>query len=408
MTAAPSPDVLQLRSSAGLYGADRVAMALDAALPAAGVHSRLLVVGNHRMATQPLHAAARAGGRDARLLPCRARLDPRTHAALAQALRAAPGAVVHVHDYKSAFHAWLAARAARPPGRRRPLVATLHGWIESDAALRLYTRVELALLRRFDAVVVVSADMVPRLLRAGIGAARIHRIDNGIVLPAPTTEPGTADASGARAALGLPASGPLLAAIGRLAPEKHLVLLVDAFASVAEAHPLATLLLVGDGPERAALEARVAAHGLHGRVRLLGQRDEVQPLYPLLHAVVLPSLREGMPLVVLEAMAHGVPVIASDVGDVPRLLAHADHGRLLAPGDGNALARALHDALSAPRRHDLRARLHVARTHGASAMARAYAALYGQLRDPRSAPTRDDARAAHATHGEDDDVHAGA
>lgn len=407
MTAGLPPDVLQLRSSAGLYGADRMAMALDAALGAAGVHSRLLVLANHRMATQPLHAAARAAGRDAGLLPCRARIDPRTHAALARVLRDAPGAVVHVHDYKSAFHAWLAARAVRPSGPRHPLVATLHGWIESDAALRLYARVELALLRRFDAVAVVSADMVPRLVRAGVAPARIHRIDNGIVLQAPPVAADAVDEATTRAAWGLPAAGPLLAAIGRLAPEKHLGLLVDAFARVAATHAQATLLLVGDGPERAALAARIAAHGLQGRVRLLGQRDDVQPLYPLLHALVLPSLREGMPLVVLEAMAHGVPVIASRVGDVPRLLAHADHGRLLAPGCGDALGRALHDVLAAPRQQDLRARLHVARTHGAGAMARAYAALYDQLRAPRPATAGSDAAASDAARRRDD-VHAGA
>jgi len=102
-------------------------------------------------------------------------------------------------------------------------------------------------------------------------------------------------------------------------------------------------------------------------------------IYTLTDHLVLPSLTEGMPLVVLEAMACEVPVIASAVGDVPRLLAHAGHGRLVPPGDADALQTALEEATLLRGLRDTRARDHVRERHGAQAMARDYLDLYRSL-----------------------------
>src|SRR5688572_8578911 len=144
------PFALQVRSSAGLYGADRVVLALNHALPWSGARGRLLSINNYRMHEQALHDTASATGQDAVLLPCRGRVDPATVGALAAqigAVRDRDGTppIVHVHDYKSAFYAWLATRREVHHGMPAPLVATLHGWVEGSTSLRLYTRLELAL-----------------------------------------------------------------------------------------------------------------------------------------------------------------------------------------------------------------------------------------------------------------------
>ncbi|UNK50267.1 glycosyltransferase [Lysobacter sp. S4-A87] len=364
---------LQLRSSAGLYGAERMVLALDRGLVRAGVRSRLLSINNYRMDEQALHDTASAAGHDAVLLPCRGRMDTGTVSALAAQITAAGSrAVVHSHDYKSAFYAWLATR--RQPAR---LVATLHGWVEGTSSLRLYTRLELALLRRFDALVAVSTDQVARLARAGVPRWRIHCIDNGIDFPA-------ADAIGAAALrdeLGIAPDTHVFAAVARLSPEKNLAMLLQAFAPVARRSPGAVLLVVGDGPERASLQSLAGELGLGAQLRLLGSRSDMGAIYALTDCLVLPSLTEGMPLVVLEAMACGVPVLASAVGDVPRLLAHADHGRLVPAGDREALQGALADTAALPRRVDLRARQYVRENHGAQAMAERYLGLYLRLQE---------------------------
>ncbi|GAA3923205.1 glycosyltransferase family 4 protein [Luteimonas lutimaris] len=364
--------VLQLRSSAGMYGADRVVLALDGALRNEGARSALLCIRNYLLDAQPLHQAAVAAGSDAMLLPCRGRIDMRTVDALVALVDARGADMLHVHDYKSAFYAWLAAR--RRPGVK--LVATLHGWVESSRALRLYTTLELALLRRFDALAVVSRPQVERLLRAGVPRDRIHQVDNGIAMPAPAPE-----RPGLRRALGLAGPGPVLAAVARLSPEKNLAQLVSAFAAASAASPGACLLVVGDGPDREALQALAGASGAAHRIVFAGRRDDMDDIYRIVDALVLPSLSEGMPLVVLEAMSHGVPVIASAVGEVPRLLAGTEHGVLLPPGDGAQLQAALRLAIARPPGHDARA-VETVRTHySTAAMAARYLDLYHSLRE---------------------------
>lgn len=370
MTAATAPSVVQVRSSAGLYGADRMVLTLNAALPGQGLRSRLLSINNYRLSAQPVHDAALAQGQDAALLACSGRLDARTAAALAAQVADFRAGIVHVHDYKSAFYAWLATR--RRPAR---LVATLHGWVENSRSQRLYHRIEMSLLKRFDALVVVAADQAERLAAAGIPRARIHQVDNAI------TPPGTAihDDPALRTELGLPPAGFVIAAVGRLSPEKNLGALIDAFATIATDDAATTLLIVGDGPEREALQARAAARGLTRRVIFAGVRSDMDRVYALVDCLALPSLTEGMPLVVLEAMARGIPIVATAVGDVPRLLARTDTGRIAAPADTEALTAELAAAVARGRIDDERARGYVVAHHYPDAMARAYAAIYEPL-----------------------------
>ncbi|MGQ4659073.1 glycosyltransferase [Lysobacter sp. F6437] len=371
MSAPATLSTLQLRSSAGLYGADRMVLTLAQALCRRQVASRLLSINNYRMREQPLHDAARARGQDAVLLPCNGRFDPRTIRALASQLRPGGGQVLHAHDYKSAFYAWLATRH-----QPRPMVATLHGWVGGTTSMRLYNRVELAVLRRFDALVVVAAEQAERLHRAGIPRQRIHPVDNAIELPVQASD---ADVARRRHELGLDGAGFVFGAVARLSPEKNLGQLIEAFRPIVHARPDAHLLIVGDGPARGELDALCRQWSLTGRVRFAGNRDDMHAIYPLIDCVVLPSLSEGMPLVVLEAMSRGMPVVASAVGDVPRLLRHASHARLVPPGDGAALTRAMDAAFAVRGRHDAAAKAYVLAHHSPSVMADNYTTLYQQL-----------------------------
>ncbi|MBB1060613.1 glycosyltransferase family 4 protein [Marilutibacter spongiae] len=364
------PRVALLRSSAGLYGADRMVLTLNQALPQAGVASRLLSIGNPRMPVQALHEAAVAGGQQAELLACRGRLDLRTLHLLRAALRRQGATIVHVHDYKSATYAWLAS--LRLPVR---LVATLHGHVDATRALRIYNRLELGLLRRFDALAVVSERQVDLLAGAGIARERIQLVDNGIPLRAEDLEAPPMS----REALGLDAASFVFAAVARFSPEKNLLLLLDAFARVADGREDCQLLLVGDGPMGDAMRERCTALGIARHVRFAGVRDDMPSVYPRIDCLVLPSLSEGMPLTVLEAMSHGLPVIASAVGDVPRLLSGTDHGRLVPPGELGALVDSMRSRLQAGRAFDARARARVLSRHSPGAMANRYRAMYESL-----------------------------
>lgn len=138
--------------------------------------------------------------------------------------------------------------------------------------------------------------------------------------------------------------------VGRLVPVKNVPLLIRAFASIADDVPDATLTIVGDGPERAKLDAIVAGRGLQGRVVFTGALDQRQTALRMAEAdaFVLPSLAEGLPVVLMEAMASGLPVIATKVAGTPELVEDGTTGRLVTAGDEAQLASALRDLLADP------------------------------------------------------------
>ncbi len=144
--------------------------------------------------------------------------------------------------------------------------------------------------------------------------------------------------------------GKRLLFVGRLAAVKGVVVLFEALKSVREHHPDLTLTLIGDGPERAALERLVNNHGLSEVVTFLGYRsqDEVAAALGAHDLFVLPSFAEGVPVVLMEAMAAHLPVIATQVGGVSELVEHGRSGLLVAPGDVQALAGALQTLLGDP------------------------------------------------------------
>ncbi len=138
--------------------------------------------------------------------------------------------------------------------------------------------------------------------------------------------------------------------VGRLAPVKGVALLLEAFAAVLPGHPQARLTVVGDGAERAGLQAQAARLGVAGAVTFAGYRDqtEVAALLETADMLVLPSFAEGVPVVLMEAMASRIPVIASRVAGVPELVAHGEAGFLTAPGDVADLAGRMAALLSDP------------------------------------------------------------
>ncbi len=141
----------------------------------------------------------------------------------------------------------------------------------------------------------------------------------------------------------LPPAGPRLVAIGRLAEQKGHLLLVEALARARETHPGLHLTLVGDGQMRPEIEAAIRAHGVEGHVAITGWVDEARVRAELAgaHALVLPSFAEGLPMVVMEAMAAGRPVIATYIAGIPELVRDGETGWLVPAGDMAALAEAM-------------------------------------------------------------------
>jgi glycosyltransferase involved in cell wall biosynthesis len=200
-------------------------------------------------------------------------------------------------------------------------------------------------LRDADAVTAKSAGLRRRLVQEGIPAERVSVTGNGVDVDRFTVRDREASAS----ALGLPSAERRLLFVGKLASVKGVKYLLQAVVGLASSNPRFTLYMVGEGPERASCERITRELGLLPRVRFVGaQHPSAIPCWlGAADVLCLPSLHEGCPNVVLEALASGRPVVASRVGGVPELLTDAT-GIMVPPGDSAALEAALRRALALP------------------------------------------------------------
>ena len=252
-------------------------------------------------------------------------------------LRAFRPHIVHAHLAAGSVAAVIGALAA---GRPR-LVATCHNltdWEEKRGhPVRLLSR---ALLRQCDALVAVSEAVKEGMVRVHPGLAeRVAVIYNGADLSA--FAPPNIDREAARARLGYGAGDFVAGSIARLDPRKGLDVLIDAAARAVVELPDLRILIVGDGAERAALEARAMALGLNGRVAFAGEQADVRPYLAALDLFVAPSRTEGMGVAIVEAMAAGIPVVGARVGGIPEVLDQGAAGWLIDGHDPQEWGRAL-------------------------------------------------------------------
>ena len=300
--------------------------------------------------------------------------DLRLPLRLARLFRRTRTDVVHTRNAEAFFYGVLAAKLA---GVRR-VVHSEHGRVLPDTRRRMAA--QRLLLRFTDAAFAVSEQLRRDLVsHLGVCEGRFEVIYNGVDV----ARVARADRASARRALGAAADELVVGSVGRLVPVKNYGLLVRAFARVAgaTARPM-RLVLIGDGPERASLAAAAEAHGVAARTALLGHREDVAELLVGLDAFVLPSVSEGMSNTLLEAMAAGVPVVASDVGGNREIVADGRSGLLFASGDEAQLAAHLRGLLEDPgRRAQLGSAGHdrVVREFSMNAMIRNYEALYERV-----------------------------
>lgn len=220
------------------------------------------------------------------------------------------------------------------------LTGDCHWQLDANFGQRIKRRCQQA-----DALIAPSPAIERELVVAGYPRDRIHYLANGVPIPAPA-EPATRhEARAALAeldpALWLEPEAPLAIYTGRLHDRKGLEYLVAAWPEVLRHRPQARLWLVGEGAYRQALTDQINDLGLSGRVLLTGAFDDVEDFLAAADLFVLPSLEEGMSLALLEAMARGLPVVASAIAANEVLVKDREHGRLVAPSNATALAAAI-------------------------------------------------------------------
>jgi sugar transferase (PEP-CTERM/EpsH1 system associated) len=303
--------------------------------------------------------------------------DPLLVARLAALMRRERPHIVHTHAWGTLCEGLVAARLARVP-------VVVHGEHGTLNTKRRNLMVQNWAWRRVDQVLSVSSTLATRMAaEVGFPAAGIRTIRNGVDLSRFQQR----SQSEARQLLGLDPTALVVGTVGRLVPVKNQALLLDAVAALQRRNVRLTAVIVGDGPLKQELASRAEALGIAPSVRLLGERPDVERVLAAFDVFVLTSVSEGLSNTIQEAMASGLPVVATRVGGADELVDQDRTGVLVPSNDPIALADALESLLVAPERRLTMAR--AARTRAQSEfsldkMVGAYEELYYGLMQRRA------------------------
>jgi glycosyltransferase involved in cell wall biosynthesis len=334
MTATPQPTILDARVLTGSGGGpDKTMIHSPPYLAAAGY--RMLCAYLHPPGDEGFEVLRRkAALEDTQLISVadRGPFDRGVVKGMLSVCRRERVQVWHGHDYKTNVLGLILQRFH--PMR---LVSTVHGWVHHTWRTRLYYFIDRMALRHYERVICVSEDLVARCRRAGVPASRIALIENGIDVGDFCRSRSPHEA---RVDLGFPAV-PTIGAVGRLSAEKGFDILIRAVDRLLASGIEVQLVIAGEGPEKDALTRLIGELGRDDRIRLLGYRSDLVPLYESMDVYALSSLREGFPNVLLEAMAMEVSVVATRINGVPSLVTPGDTGEIVEPGSVEQLAEAL-------------------------------------------------------------------
>lgn len=364
--------ILQLISSEGRYGAETMLLGLAKCLTSLGHETLLGVFRNSHQPHTEIAEAAGLEGLPVEIIPCNGRVDLNAVRAIQRCITTHSMDVVHTHGYKTNLYGYAAARRYGTP-----LVATYHiDWPDRGVALRLYHLLDRVVVRRFEKVVAVSDAVASSLRRSGLPQRKVTTIDNAIELaPFRAPKPTLREEMPNQATM-------LVGLVGRLTPQKGGEYFLRTAAALLGEFPDVRFVLVGEGPERKRLEQLAQELGIAAQVGFLGRREDMPGVYASLDVLVLPSINEGLPMTILEALATGTPVVATAVGAVPKLIVPGRTGLLVEPRDTAGLRAAVARLLTdAKLRKELgeNGRAWVRQGFSSAAMADKYLDLYRQV-----------------------------
>lgn len=326
-------------------------------------------------------AARRHDGITLETIPERGPFDPEILRSLRALMERVHPDVIQTHAVKSHF---LARSAGRH--RRAPWVAFHHGYTWPSLKARAYNQLDRWSLRAANRILTVSVPFRDELAAFGIPPRRIEIVHNAIPLEWGVNACQPEASARLRADLRIVEGAKIILIVGRLSREKDHLTLLEAVSRL-RATVTPHLVIVGDGPERSAIEDRIRGLNLEANVTFTGQQASAEPFYGIADVAVLSSLSEGSPNALLEAMATNVPVVATAVGGVPEMVTNEESALLVRPGDAAgmsaALARVLTDSGLAARLKK-RSRELIRERHDPEARMRKLVAIYRSLADSSS------------------------
>jgi glycosyltransferase involved in cell wall biosynthesis len=362
---------IQLASTGGVYGAERALLELADYLRDRGWQSCVVAL-EGRGASDLVRRASALGLAAHSFVPAGRMAVLPMLLRLRRLLAGYPRAVVHSHGYKPDI---LLALLNAP--HRLACVSTCHSWYSETTKLRILEVADKRVLRRFDHVVAVSKEIRSELLEGGVAEERLTLISNGI--SAPPVDPSAREQ--VRAEFGLPSNCRLILQIGRLTGSKRNDLLIAAMTRLREP-ACVHVVFAGDGEERGRLADQAAGSGLGRQVHFIGYRSDVPRLLCAADVVVVSSDKEGLPIIILEAMALRCPIVSTAVGAIPDALKEGTDAWVVRSNDAAVLAAAIDEALDNPTLARARAESAYQRFragYSRDAMGRAYLEIYNRV-----------------------------
>jgi len=285
--------------------------------------------------------AAREAGIETHVIHERYRFDWGVVSQLRDVVAAVEPHIIQTHNSKSHFLLW-----SQPSLRtQRRWFAFEHGHVHADLKVRLYNTVDRLTLRSADRIISVCQAFAARLIRTGIDSRRIRVLHNAAT---PVPQVSTADRAELRKHLRITDDQAVLLTIGRLSREKGHEDLLRAAVGLRFERPDWKLVVVGDGPERAHLEALARSLQLESRVRFVGFQQDASRYYSIADVFILPSRSEGSSNVLLEAMMAQVPIVATMAGGNAEIVVHGQTGLIAGIGNSKELAEGIERLLQQP------------------------------------------------------------
>ncbi len=313
--------ILHLIASEGLYGAARVVIELSKALKK--VHNCQPIVGvitNSYNTDVAIIDEAKANDIDVVIFHSNRQLSLKTVLSIKKYIKTENIHLVHCHGYKSNFYGLISS------SNKIPKVATNHNWLISHWKLKLYCLLDALWIRYFDRIVAVSDEIKREMLKYRIPEKKIEVVDNGIDLGRFNKDISTKEI---KREFNINDDNKIVGTIGSLRYEKGHIYLLRAAKEIIENHKYVKFMIIGDGPLRKYLANEIINLGIKDNVIFTGYRKDIPEMLSVFDIFVLPSIKEGLPLVLLEAMAAGKPVIASKVGAVPKIIKNNKNGILI-------------------------------------------------------------------------------
>jgi len=331
--------IMHVRDSSGIYGGERVILTLGKNLNRDVFDFKLLCMQRSDIRSQILAKYSTEMGIDTINLPVNGKFDWWAIKKLRALFRNNDVDIVHSHDFKSDFYVMLASHRMNVKK-----ITTAHGSTRDSIVKRIYLEInENFVYRKLDRIVAVSDSVAGGLKNIGIDPNKICVIQNGLDFELLKSKNNKSENDNG---FFIHTGKKTFAIVGRLYPDKGHRFFLQAFAKIQREYPETKALIIGDGPDRESIADQIKALGLENFVTMCGVVNDMQAVYERIDCLVIPSLREGLPYVLLEAAANRVPVLATAVGDIPQLIEDGETGYLVEPGNSAELEHRMVQFLS--------------------------------------------------------------